>query len=142
MVKTSPSNAGNVGWIPNWRLNMPQGLHSKPKTEKQKQRCNKFNKDLKNGPHQEKKKNLKKKSFLMWLSCFHRDQRKGWGNAGYPKDFQGGLKICRREASRALSLVTLPSSSDWSASWRPAGPLLHATRASLTCSPGRSSSQG
>ena len=78
----------------------------------------------------------------MWLSCFHGDQRKGWGDAGYPKDFQGGLKICRTEASRALSLVTVPSSSDWSASWRPAGPWLPATRASLTCSPGHPRSQG
>ena len=56
MAKTSPSNAGAVGLIPGWGAKIPHDL--RPKNIKQKQYCNKFNKDFKNGPLQ---KNLKKK---------------------------------------------------------------------------------
>ena len=58
VVKTSPSNTGGAGSIPGWGAKIPHA--SRPKNQKQKQYCNKFNKDFKNGPHQ-KKKNLKKK---------------------------------------------------------------------------------
>ena len=56
MVKTSPSNTGGTGLIPGQGAKIPYASAIKPK---QKQYCNKFNKDFKNGPH--KKKNLKKK---------------------------------------------------------------------------------
>ena len=59
MVKTSPFNAGVrvrslVGEL--------KSHASRPKNQnvKQKQYCNKFNKDFKNGPHQ--KKSVKKKN--------------------------------------------------------------------------------
>ena len=42
---------------------MPLGQKKKKQNIKKKQYCNKFNKDLKNGPHQ-KKKILKKKKEL------------------------------------------------------------------------------
>ena len=62
VVKTSPSNAGGAGSIPGWGTKIPHALGPKKKNQnikKQKQYCNKFNKDFKNGSHQ--KKNLKKK---------------------------------------------------------------------------------
>ena len=59
MVKTSPFNAGCAGSIPGWGANIPHDSRPKNQNIKQKQYCNKFNKDLKNGPHQ-KKKILKK----------------------------------------------------------------------------------
>ena len=56
VVKTSPPNAGSASSIPGRGAKIPHA--SWPKNIKQKQYCNKFNKDFKNGPH--KKKNLKK----------------------------------------------------------------------------------
>ena len=52
MVKTLPSNAGSAGSGPGQGAKIPTCL--KAKKPKQKQYCNKFNKDFKNGPHQEK----------------------------------------------------------------------------------------
>ena len=50
--KTSPSNAGVSGLIPGWEAEISHASWPKEKeTEKQEQRCNKFNKDFKNGPH-------------------------------------------------------------------------------------------
>ena len=52
VVKTSPSNAAGTDSIPGRGAKI---LHaSKPKNQniKQKQYCNKFNKDFKNGPYQ------------------------------------------------------------------------------------------
>ena len=71
MVKTSASNAGGAGLIPGRGANIPHALGQKTKNIKQKQYCNKinkdfkknikqklycikFNKDFKNGPHQKK----------------------------------------------------------------------------------------
>ena len=52
-VKTLPSNAGDTGLNPGWGAKIPAGLVAKnPKHKKQKQYCNKFKKDFKNGPHQ------------------------------------------------------------------------------------------
>ena len=60
VVKSSPSNAGGAGSIPGQGAKIPHASWPKSQNiKKQKQYCNKFNKDLKNGPHQ---KNLKKKS--------------------------------------------------------------------------------
>ena len=52
VVKTLPSNVGDVGWIPSWRPGIPHTSWPKNQNRKQKQCCNKFNKDFKNGPHQ------------------------------------------------------------------------------------------
>ena len=51
-VKTLPFNAGDTGLNPGWGAKIPAGLVAKnPKHKKQKQYCNKFKKDFKNGPH-------------------------------------------------------------------------------------------
>ena len=49
VVKTSPSDAGGVGSIPHGGARIPQAsrLKRKNKHKQQKQRCKKFNKDLK-----------------------------------------------------------------------------------------------
>ena len=62
MVKTSPSSAGGAGSIPGRGAKIPHA--SRPKNQnikKQKQFCNKFNKDFKNGPHKKQTKKPKKK---------------------------------------------------------------------------------
>ena len=55
MVETSPSNARGVGLIPGRGAKIPHVSGPKNQNIKQKQYCNKFNKDFKNGPHQKKK---------------------------------------------------------------------------------------
>ena len=54
VVKTSLSNEGGVGSIPGRGAKIPHALWPKNQNVKQKQYCNKFNKDFKNGPHQKK----------------------------------------------------------------------------------------
>ena len=54
VVKTSPSSAGGVGSIPGWEAKIPHALRPENQTIKQKQYCNQFNQDFKNGPHQKK----------------------------------------------------------------------------------------
>ena len=54
MVETSPSNAAGEGLIPGQGAKIPHALCPKNQSIKQKQYCNKFNKDFKNGPHQKK----------------------------------------------------------------------------------------
>ena len=56
MVKTSPSNAGTVGSIPGQGAKISHALWPKNQSIKQRQYCDKFNKDFKNGAHQKKKK--------------------------------------------------------------------------------------
>ena len=51
VVKTSPSNAGSVGSILARRLRSHMPCGQTTKNIIQKQYCNKFNKDFKNGPH-------------------------------------------------------------------------------------------
>ena len=58
MVKTSLFNAGVVDSLPGGGAMIPHVLWPKKQNVKQKQHCNKFNKDFNNGLHQ---KNLKKK---------------------------------------------------------------------------------
>ena len=59
-----PSNAGGVGLIPGQWAKIPhvsQPKKKKPKQNiKQKQYCNKFNKDFKNGPHRKQQTYLDK----------------------------------------------------------------------------------
>ena len=52
MVKPSSSNEGGAGLIPGQGAKIPHALRPKNQNVKQKQYCNKFNKDFKNGPHQ------------------------------------------------------------------------------------------
>ena len=52
MVKNPPSNAGDVGSIPGRGAKIPHALGPKNQNIKQKQYCNKFNKDFKSDPHQ------------------------------------------------------------------------------------------
>ena len=47
MVQTSPSNVRGMGLIPSWGAKIPCVLRPENKNIKQKQYCNKFNKDLK-----------------------------------------------------------------------------------------------
>ena len=46
VVKTLPSNAGDAGLIPGWGAEMPHASQPKNQNIKQKQYCNKFNKDF------------------------------------------------------------------------------------------------
>ena len=61
VVNTSHSNAGSVGSIPGQGAKIAHASRPKTQNLKQKQYCNKFKKDFKNGPYQKKKPNLKKK---------------------------------------------------------------------------------
>ena len=55
VVKTLPSNAGGAGLIPGWGAKIPHTSRPKNQNIKQKQYCNKFNKDFKIDPHQKRK---------------------------------------------------------------------------------------
>ena len=69
VVKTPPSNARGAGSIPGWRAQIPHASGLKIQNIKQKQYCNKFNKDFKNGPL--KKNSLNKKvSFSVQVFFF------------------------------------------------------------------------
>ena len=46
VVKTSPSNAGGAGSIPGQGVKIPHASRPKNQNIKQKQYCNKFNKDF------------------------------------------------------------------------------------------------
>ena len=51
VVKTSPSKAVGVDSIPPQRAKIPHASCPENQNIRQKQYCNKFNKDLKNGPY-------------------------------------------------------------------------------------------
>ena len=51
MVKTSPSSAEGMSSIPGQGSMIPYASQPKNQNMKQKQYCNKFNKDFKNGSH-------------------------------------------------------------------------------------------
>ena len=59
MVRTWPFNAGGTCSIPGWGAKIPYALQPESQNTKQKQHCNKFNKDFKNYSHQKKKKDIK-----------------------------------------------------------------------------------
>ena len=68
MVKTSPSNAGGAGSIPGQGAGIPHASQPINQNIKQKQYCNKFNKDFKNGPHQKILKTKKRPAqWLLWV---------------------------------------------------------------------------
>ena len=53
VVKTLPYNGEGAGSIPGQAAKIPHALWpKKPKHKKQKQDCNKLNKDFKNSPHE------------------------------------------------------------------------------------------
>ena len=56
MAKALPSSAGVVGLIPGQGAKILHALQLKSQNIKQKQCCNKFNKDFKNDPHPKNKK--------------------------------------------------------------------------------------
>ena len=60
MVKVWLSGGRGVGLISGQGTRIPRALQPKIQNIKQKQYCNKFNEDFKNGPHQKKKKSFKK----------------------------------------------------------------------------------
>ena len=51
MIKTLSSSAGGVGLIPGRGAKFPHSSQPKDQNMKQKQYCNKFNKNFKSGPH-------------------------------------------------------------------------------------------
>ena len=55
VVKILPAHAGGAALIPSWETEVPHALWPKNQNIKQKQCCNKINKDFKNGPHRKKK---------------------------------------------------------------------------------------
>ena len=62
MVKASPSNAGSAGSVPSQETTIPHASWpKKSKHKKQKQYCNKFNKEFKNGLHEKSLKREKEK---------------------------------------------------------------------------------
>ena len=54
VVKTSPSNSGDVGSVSAWGAKIPHALCSKNQNIKQKQYCTRFNEYFKNGPYPKK----------------------------------------------------------------------------------------
>ena len=52
VVRTLHSSAGDAGLIPGWEAKIPHACGQKNQNIKQKQYCNEFNKDFKNGPQQ------------------------------------------------------------------------------------------
>ena len=54
MVRSLPFNAGGAGSIPSPGAKIPHASWPENQNIKQKQYCNKFNKDFKNGPHPKK----------------------------------------------------------------------------------------
>ena len=68
MVKMSPSNLGVAGLIPDQGIKIPRASWPKSQNIKQKQYCNKVNKDFLNGPHL---KNLFKKRESLFSSLAH-----------------------------------------------------------------------
>ena len=63
MVKTSPSNTGGASSIPGGGAKMPCASQPINQNIKEKQYCNKFNKDFFNGSKKRVKKTLLKNTF-------------------------------------------------------------------------------
>ena len=56
LLRLCASTAGGTGLIPGLGAKIPHALWAEHQNIKQKQYCDKFNKDLKNSPHQKKKR--------------------------------------------------------------------------------------
>ena len=80
-IKTSPSNVGSVGSIPGRGSKTPHASRPKNWNMNQKQYCNRFSKDFKNGPREKQNENEQ-------ASCFTVDtyiQRLPWWLSGKKK---------------------------------------------------------
>ena len=101
MVKTSTSNAGDVGLIPDPGTKYPHASWPKKQNVKQKRHCNKFKKDFENGPLQKKKRYFK--NFLLLTAPkgegLARKSMVVWGT-------QRGPPTCTRELGRSVEGVT------------------------------------
>ena len=64
-VKTSPSDVGSVGSIPGGGIKTLYALRPTDRSIKQKQYCNRVNKDFKNGPHQNQSENSRASCFTV-----------------------------------------------------------------------------
>ena len=69
VVKTSPSNAGVAGSISGQGAKIPHAPRPKNQNVKQKQYCNKFDKDLKIVHIKKKKKKKKRGEKMEWAKC-------------------------------------------------------------------------
>ena len=72
VVTTLPFNAGGAGSIPGQGAKIPHASGPKTQNIKQKQYCNQFNKDFKNGPHQKifkKKRDWQMETFFSGSDC-------------------------------------------------------------------------
>jgi len=76
VVKTLPPNTGGTSLIPDWGTKISDALWSKKQNIKQKQYCNKFNKDFLNGPHKKSKKKKKPKDIKGEAKFHHVQYRK------------------------------------------------------------------
>ena len=86
VVKTSPSNTGDVGSIPGWGAKIPHISQPRSQNIKQKQHCTKNSiRDFKNGPHLKKIKN--KKNFL----SVHNSRTENYGNFSQKGKLRGKL---------------------------------------------------
>ena len=70
MVNTLPSNAGGAGSIPGQGAKIPHALRPKNQNIKQKQYCNKFNKDLKKKKKECLFQRLQGRNIIFMLICF------------------------------------------------------------------------
>ena len=111
VVKTLPSNAGGAGSIPGWGAKTPHASRPKTQNIKQKQCCNKCNKDFKNGPHKEKKI-FKKKRTPMW-SMYSVVQMGNWGS----EPWSNLPKATEEEGTDPRALSSPSPYSICSASW-------------------------
>ena len=85
-------NAGGVGSIPGRGAKIPCASGPKNQNIKQKQYCNKFNKDFKNGPYQknlEKKKRITNLAYKEAMSRRSSQQPTYWGWGGHGERDQG-----------------------------------------------------
>ena len=64
MIKTSPSNAGDASSIPGRGVKITHALGLKNQNIKQKQYCDKFNKDFKNSPYHTHTQSLTTKNIV------------------------------------------------------------------------------
>ena len=76
MIKTLPSNAGDAGSIPGQGAKIQHVSQPKSQNIRQKEYCNKSNKDFLNGPHQKIFKKKKERDSV--LKYRELSPRQGW----------------------------------------------------------------
>ena len=92
VVKTWPSNAGGAGPTPSWGAKISYALYPKKQNIRQRQYCNKFNKDFKISPHQKKKKKIVSSPARPRVKGLRYRALPGWKNvdAERPRSRSGG----------------------------------------------------